>query len=179
MKTKINMIASHSRTAPLLALSLAALTLAAAPASTQAHEQVPFMPFKASFATWFVATMDPTLPISHITVVGLGQATHLGRSIAFTDNQDVNVVTGATTATYTLVGANGDSVVLEMTFQTTFTATGVAFDGTYVVTGGTGQFKGAEGTGAMHGSATFTSQTAGYGEFSVSGKISQPHAEKH
>ena len=41
----------------------------------------------------------------------------MGLTSAFTDNQVANLITGSTTATYTLTGANGDTVVLEMSFQ--------------------------------------------------------------
>ena len=82
---------------------------------------------------------------------------------------------GAATATYTLTGANGDTVVLAMTFQTTFlSATNVTFAGSYLVTEGTGRFVGAEGGGSLSGSGTFQTETSGIGEFSITGTISPP-----
>ena len=76
------------------------------------------VPFNAAFTTVFVS--DGIFPIARITVIGEGQATPLGKATAATTNQLVNLNTGESTATYTFAAANGDTVVLEEKFQSTF-----------------------------------------------------------
>ena len=93
-------------------------------------------------------------------------------------NQQVNLVTGDGTATYTLTGANGDTVVIEMEALTTNIPGGVTFAGSYTVTGGTGRFAQATGSGALSGQAIFTSATGGLGSFSIVGTISSPGSSK-
>jgi hypothetical protein len=152
---------------------LVAVTLAVAPQQAHAGEQVPF---RAAFTTEFESVVE--FPISYITVVGHGTATHLGKTTAVTTNQAINLITGAGTATYTLTGANGDTVVLEMAFEVTSLPDGVEFEGIYTVTGGTGRFAGATGGGTMRGSATFTGASHGVGSFTVVGTISSPGSVK-
>ena len=151
----------------LLACFAAAPILAPTPAS--ARDQVPF---RAAFGT--EVEIEFVYPFFYISVTGQGNASHLGATSAITDNQVVNLETGSATATYTLTGANGDTVVLEMSFQTTFVPGGVTFEGTYTVTGGTGRFYGATGSGDLAGSAIVTGPNTGVGSFSVTGTISSP-----
>ncbi len=113
-------------------------------------------------------------PFLYVTVEGQGNVSHMGLTSAFTDNQVVNLITGSTTATYTLTAANGDTIVLEMSFQATQIPGGVTFAGDYTVTGGTGRFDGATGGGVLAGSAFFTGPNDGVGSFSVAGTISPP-----
>jgi hypothetical protein len=128
-------------------------------------------PFRASFTTEFSSTA--AFPLVHVTVTGEGQALHMGRTEASTTNQVVNLITGAGTATYTLTAANGDTLVVDMTVSTQFPSpTQITFAGSFSVTGGTGRFTGATGSGSIEGSATFTSQSDGVGEFSLDGEIS-------
>ena len=94
-------------------------------------------------------------PYLHVFVTGQGNASHLGATTAVSTDQLVNVIDGSATATYTLTGANGDTVVLAMVFQGTSIPGGVTFEGTYIVSGGTGRFAGAAGSGALEGSAVF------------------------
>ena len=124
----------------LLACFAAVIVLAPTPAS--ARDQVPF---RAAFST--EVEIEFVYPFFYISVAGQGNASHMGATTAVTDNQVVNVIDGSATATYTLTGANGDTVVLEMIFQTTFLPNNaVTFEGTYTVTGGTGRFYGATGS---------------------------------
>jgi hypothetical protein len=91
------------------------------------------VPFEASFTTEFSAAIS--FPIAHISVNGEGQGRYLGRAEASTTNQEANLITGHVTATYTLKGANGDTVVLEMDADSFFTTpTHVIFEGTYTIT---------------------------------------------
>jgi hypothetical protein len=144
---------------------LAALGLGFAPAA-------PEKPFHASFDTEFDSVIVG--PIAHISVVGEGQALHMGKTTAVTTNQMVNLITGQASATYELTAANGDTVVLELDAATIFLPNGVTFAGSYVVTGGTGRFAGAGGVGAIEGSATFTGPSNGFGTFSLDGTLTTP-----
>ena len=104
-------------------------------------------------------------PFLHVFVTGQGNASHLGTTTAVSTDQLVNVIDGSATATYTLTGANGDTVILTMIFQATETPGEVTFEGTYVVTGGTGRFAGAAGTGTLEGSAVFFDESTRAGFF--------------
>jgi len=149
---------------------LATMTLALASSpSPQPGDQVPF---HGAFTTVFDSVVQ--FPFAHISVSGEGKAQHMGRATAVSTDQLVNLITGETTATYTLTAANGDTVILDMTAVTTFLASGVTFEGSYTVIGGTGRFAHATGSGAVSGSATFTGPTNGFGTFAVDGTISRP-----
>jgi hypothetical protein len=128
------------------------------------------VPFRASFDTQF--QVNSGAPLLNITVQGEGQALHMGESETFTNNEIVNLMTGAGTATYTVIAANGDTVVFDSTFDVLPTSTGVTFEGTYEIVGGTGRFSGATGRGRLIGSAVFTGPDIGVGEFSWEGTIS-------
>jgi hypothetical protein len=155
---------------PLLLACFAAVFISAT-TPVSASDQVPF---RAAFSTEFTSVFVPP-SFLYISVTGQGNASHLGATSAVTDNQIVNVETGSATATYTLTGANGDTVVLEMVFQTTFLPNNaVTFEGDYTVTGGTGRFYGATGSGNLAGSAIVTGPNTGVGSFSVAGTISSP-----
>jgi hypothetical protein len=116
--------------------------------------------------------------VAQLTVIGEGRGTRLGNATAVTTNQIVNLLSGDTTATYMFTAANGDTVVLEMQFQTTFLPGAVTFEGTYSVTEGTGRFAGATGSGMLLGSAAFTGPSNGVGSFTVAGTISSPGSLK-
>jgi len=154
----------------LLGLVLAALPLLAlGPAFGHGDQQVPF---KATFDTTFQSVLD--FPLLHVTVSGQGNASHLGNTTAVSNDELVNLLSGAGTATFVLTGANGDTVTISTSFQVTQVAGGVTFAGTYTVTGGTGRFDGATGSGAASGSAIFTGPTDGVGSFALDGTISSP-----
>jgi hypothetical protein len=151
---------------PLLLACFAAVFVSA-PAPASARDQVPF---RASFST--EVEIEFVYPFFYISVTGHGNASHMGATTAVTDNQVVNVIDGTATATYTLTGANGDTVVLDMIFQTTFLPdNAVTFEGTYTVIGGTGRFYGATGSGDLAGSAIATGPNTAIGSFSVAGTI--------
>ena len=165
-----NRFLSHLRFATALLLAGFAVVFVSAPTPASARDQVPF---RAAFGT--EVQIEFVYPFFYISVTGQGNASHLGATTAVTDNQIVNVNTGMATATYTLTGANGDTVVLEMIFQTTFLPNNaVTFEGTYTVTGGTGRFYGATGSGDLAGSAIVTGPNTAIGSFSVAGTISSP-----
>jgi len=172
MKATIN--ATRVIPSRIMCLALSLVAMAALPLRSQAAQADKQVPFSAAFTTVFVSDGNP--PIAQITVLGEGQVTPLGKATAATTNQLVNLNTGESTATYTYAAANGDTVVVEEKFLSTFNPTSgrVTFDGTYVVTGGTGRFAGATGSGTLSGSAVFTGPNNGIGSFTQLGTISSP-----
>ena len=192
MKTTTNLKSASHRHLPWLALLLAAITLLAfTPQSARAGGQ---LPFHANFITQFESVVE--FPLLHVTVNSRGQATYMGRTTAFTGDQLVNLVDGSGTATYTLIPAsrmsNGgsgpiapaksesptiDTLVLALVVQAGGTINvegGVIFSGSYTITGGTGRFAGATGSGVFGGSGLYLTETDGIGAFAVAGTISLP-----
>jgi hypothetical protein len=154
----------------LTLLLMAVPLLAFAPQSTGAGSQVPFNAgFSGEFATEFV---PPSF--LRILVTGEGNASQMGRTSAVTTDELVNLEDLSGTATFTLTGANGDTVVVAMTFQITEVPGGFTTAGDYTVTGGTGRFYGATGTGLVAASGMFTGPTTGVGSFTFAGTISSP-----
>ena len=110
MKTVNNTKSAQRRHFPSLALLLAAVTLLAfAPQSARAAGE---KPFHANFITQFETLLE--FPLLHFTVSAQGQATYMGKTTAFSDDQVVNLAYGKETATYTLTAANGDTLVLAL-----------------------------------------------------------------
>jgi hypothetical protein len=145
------------------------MVLAIATAAPMSSKSGGTVPFRASFVTQFQVNSPP--PILLITVQGQGNALHMGRSETFTTNQVVDQ-NGVASATYYVIAANGDTVAFQSEFTSAPTSNGVTFEGTYTILGGTGRFSGATGSGALDGSAVFTGQTFGVGEFTFEGAIS-------
>src|SRR5262249_41074805 len=133
------------------------------------------MAFHANFITQFETVVE--FPLLHVTVNSRGQATYMGRTTAFTDDQLVNLIDGSGSATYTLTGVNGDTLVLALVVPIGATINvdgGVIFHGSYTIAGGTGRFSGASGSGFFGGSGLFLTDTDGIGAFAVVGTISLP-----
>ena len=156
-----------------VALLLATVTLPAlAPQSVRASSE---KPFNANFITQFTSVLE--FPLLHLTVNGKGNATNLGRTTAFTDDQVSNLIDGSGSATYTLTAKNGDTLVLALVVQPGATINvegGVLFSGSYTIRGGTGRFSGATGSGIFGGTGLFLTETDGIGAFAVVGTISLP-----
>lgn len=156
---------------PFLTLLLAAVTLLAfAPQSARAGSQVPF---NAGFSGEFTTEFVPPSSL-RILVTASGNATHLGATSAVTTDELVNLEDNSGTATFTLTGANGDTVVVATTFQITEVPGGFTTAGDYIVTGGTGRFYGATGSGLVAASGMLTGPTTGVGSFTLAGTISSP-----
>ena len=99
----------------------------------------------------------------------------MGTTTAFTDDQVSNLIDGSGSATYTLTAKNGDTLVLALVVQPGGTINvegGVLFSGSYTITGGTGRFSGATGSGIFGGTGLFLTETDGIGAFAVVGTIS-------
>lgn len=157
------------RSAAQLLVLVAAVILSFAPRTVQAAAHA--VPFRANLTTEFQSVVE--FPVAHISVTGLGQALHMGRTSTVSTDETVDLITGDGTATYTLTAANGDTVVMSLEFTTMFLPTGVTFEGTYTVTGGTGRFARATGSGSASGSAMFTGPSGGVGSFAIDGTISR------
>jgi len=128
--------------------------------------------FPAAFASTSVpfnghgtGTFTDTSPTT-VLITGTGHYDHLG----FTTLRFPSTITGAAECggftaveqdTYT--GANGDSVLLTVhdTICPTSTPNAFQLNGSFTVTGGTGRFADASGSGTVHASVTFTSATSG------------------
>jgi|SRR5215813_4325296 len=136
----------------LIALALTAITAGAS------HN----LPFRLGDE----GTITFTSP-STATTTGTGNATHMGRI-----RSDGNLtVVGEASCTGDEVGfaaemqdtftaANGDKVMTTITMQLCPIAPGIYHGvGTYVVTGGTGRFARATGTGAFDGTGNFNTGT--------------------
>jgi len=152
----------------LLTCSVAVFTITPAPAI--AADQVPF---SASFGTEFTSEFVPPFYL-RVFITGEGNASHMGRTSAVTTDQLINLEDGSGTATYTLTAANGDTVVVAITAQNTDIRGGVMFAGDYSITGGTGRFYAATGSGSIAGAAFFTGPTSGVGSFTLAGTIFSP-----
>jgi hypothetical protein len=154
-----------------LTLLLMAVTLLAfAPQSARAGSQVPF---NAGFSGEFTTEFVPPSSL-RVLVTAWGNATHLGVSSAVTTDELVSLEDGSGTATFTLTGANQDTVVLATTFQVTVTPGGFTADGDYTVIGGSGRFSGATGSGLAVASGVNTGPTTGVGSLTFAGTISSP-----
>src|SRR5205823_3978295 len=106
----------------VFAIVLSAALICVSSRPTQASSEVPF---HATFETQFDSQVE--FPIVHVNVIGHGQATQFGTTQAVTTNQEVNLVSGESSATYTLTAANGDSVEVELDFIATVSNTGITF----------------------------------------------------
>jgi hypothetical protein len=172
MKTQRELLTTF-KCAAMPALFATAL-LCATPAATAGGQ----VPFKAVFNTEAESTVN--FPIASVHVVGEGHATHLGRSVTETTDQLVNLLTGAGTATYKFVGADGSALNVSFAFQAIPLPSqpGFSLPGNWTVVGGTGRFAGASGSGTADGTVIFTSETTGLGHFTMNGTISSPGSLK-
>jgi hypothetical protein len=160
---------THPRRLLILAalLGLAVLLPARASATTM------LVPFQATVDEHY--TLMPCGPTTVcIQAAGSGEATHLGQVtedsqvMADTNPADSHNGCGPETRTTVLTAANGDTL--------TMSATGYGCNGTaqdsYVVTGGTGRFAGATGSGTDSVVFTLTGPGGGTAVTTYSGDLS-------
>jgi len=142
----------------LLLAVLGLLTVVSAlPAAFASHST----PFNGSGTGTFTDTSPTT-----VLITGTGNYDHLGlTTLRFPSTITGPAVCGGFTATeqdnYT--GANGDSVYLTVhdTICPTSTPSAFQLDGSFTITGGTGRFADASGSGTVSAAVTFTSATSG------------------
>lgn len=160
-------------------LALALITFAFGSAATHAGSQVPFRLTWAADIT--ISPLAPPLapPLVAVAGLGAGQVTHLGAVAAQSISETVNLDTGEGIAAYRFTAANGDDVLVTFMFvaipsgPTTYDIQGV-----WQVTGGTGRFEGATGSGAYTGLVEFSGPVNAVGHFEAEGTISSPGSLK-
>jgi hypothetical protein len=156
----------------LLAVAALLALLEAVPQGAAASTQVPF---RATITeTSSIAPCGG--PLMCATINGTGQAIHLGKT---SESASVVVDTSASpapgcfseTRTTILTAANGDQLTLQGPGQVCFgTTTGAAQD-SWTVTGGTGRFRGAQGSGTDSAAIDLTTGNA---VATFSGTLSTP-----
>jgi len=154
-------------------LVAAALALLLWASSAPADEVVPFKAFHKGFAA---PVFNPDMTISN-TEVAKGVATYLGKYTLTSD--ETAVFTGPNTLhvvckLFTLTFANGDQVfgTYETTGTVDFNTFIGVFVGEYEITGGTGRFANATGSGTIVGVGNLQAPFEILGAFS--GTISLP-----
>jgi hypothetical protein len=130
------------------------------------------VPFNGSSSGTFAASSPTT-----VALTGTGHYEHLGNTIfTGTSTSTGGAACGGFAATEkdTYTGANGDKVFLTVVDSLCPTSTPGVFhvSGTFTVTGGTGRFEHASGSGTISATATFQSATTGTFSGSTAGTIS-------
>ena len=156
--------------AGLAGLVLALTSLS--PSAVLAESDVPFR------ATWESQISITSLggPLFAVSGLGAGQALHLGDMTAQSITEVVNLATGEGAASYRFTAANGNDVFITFVFlgiPTSPTAFSIA--GVWQVTGGTGRFEGASGSGTYTGQVEFVGEADAVGTFVLAGTISSPN----
>lgn len=163
------LIASVSALAVGLVLSIPALRPSRAAADS-------LVPFHATVSETYRAAPCGTWDLC-ITAIGTGQATHLGE---ITENATVVVDINPADAengcapeerATTFTAANGDRVTMSFEDGWSCAATSDAHDD-YLITGGTGRYAGAGGTGSEYNVHTFTGPGVGVATVTYNGTIS-------
>ena len=164
-------------------LPIAAMILTAALAVPAAAQKQ--VPFKGTIQGNDIDSQGPcgapipNSPFVCVTTSGTGISTHLGKFV-FTLQVTVNVAALPLTAAGSAhwVAANGDSIDMTVTGSGEPTATpdGVVFiiTETYIITGGTGRFAGAQGSFTMERVGIGAPQFITFGSFN--GSITSPGA---
>lgn len=160
-------------TVATLAVALALNVLALRPSVVAAASLVPL---HATVSETFTAGPCGTALVC-IKAFGRGEATHLGEitenALVVIDVNPAAAVNGCApeTRTTTLTAANGDQITMSGTGLTRCPGTNEADDG-YVITGGTGRFEGASGSGSEDNVHTFTGPGVGVATVWYDGTIS-------
>ncbi len=163
----------YTRRISLAVIALSAV-LIAVPGQASAASQVPF---RATFAETFTAALCSPVPSLCVVAVGSGVATHLGRTLESNTvlvNLASNAAPGCNSETREtiLTAANGDQIVLHAPGQSCATGpTTVAALDFYVVTGGSGRFSGASGSGTVN---VTVNQASGTAVSTFTGTLSTP-----
>jgi hypothetical protein len=146
---------THSKNSTILPL-LTALALSGMTASASEN-----LPFRLGDEGTITFTSQSTA-----TTAGTGNATHLGRimsdgSLTIVGQTSCNGDVGFLAEMQdTFTAANGDEVSTAITMQLCPIAPGIYHGvGTYVVTGGTGRFASATGSGVFDGTGNFNTGT--------------------
>ena len=156
-------------------LSSACLSIAASEAKVTGvavHSNHQEVPFKGRLEGTAIITPG-TPPFLSVSIVGTGNATHLGRFTVDIPHV-VNTTNRTSTGTYEFTAANGDTLTAGFTGQATLTAPGVlSIVETATITGGTGRF--GDATGSFTVERLFN-QVTGLTTGSFEGTIPSPGA---
>lgn len=158
--------------------TLRAAVVASASLSSIAFAGPTSVPFKATIVTQEQLRPNPAVctafPYLLGTTTGSGHASHMGAITGIS----TDCVTPTSTNTYSfskgkliLTAANGDELRADYDGSLSPTATPPIYSvaGSYQVTGGTGRFSGANGSGTLQG---ITNLQTGQGQLQASGTIS-------
>lgn len=160
-------------TVPALAVAMTLGVLVLRPSSAAAESLVPF---HARVSETFTAAACGEWAIC-LTAVGSGQATHLGEisenATVVVDTNPADQLNGCApeTRTTTMTAANGDRITMSGTGLTRCGASADANDN-FVITGGTGRFHGASGSGTEYNTHAFTGPGVGVATVTYDGTIS-------
>jgi hypothetical protein len=157
---------------PVLAVAVTLSVLLLRPSHAAASSLVPF---HASVSETYTAAKCGQWSLC-ITAVGTGQATHLGEvtehATVVVDINPADAQNGCApeTRTTTFTTANGDTLTMHGT-GFSCAATSDAHDD-YSITGGTGRYQGASGSGNEYNVHTFTGPGVGVATVTYEGTIS-------
>ena len=164
-------------TAVLTALTAALIIAGPMAAPVAAHAD--HTPFKATVEEHAAFAPCP-LPVFCFTASGTGQASHMGRTLEQrTATFDFSLLraTGCSPSpgAATLTVANGYQVMMSIagTVCSTGPSTSI-LSFVYVVTGGTGTFEGATGSGSGTAHGTTTGPSSGIADIEYNGTLSAP-----
>ena len=144
------------KTKMLIMLALIVTLVLAAGATGVASADEAGVPFKAFYAGVPVAEFTPGFPpYLDQTFEFDGQATHLGLSHMSATGKTSMFPPMNQFGDITFIAANGDTLTVHYTGNGQVVAPGVVtFGGEYQITGGSGRFEGATGSGVYWGTAT-------------------------
>jgi len=164
----------HAKNAASLAILALLMMFSASPIALASESES--TRFKASFSGPF-QIIASTLTTITVAVTGEGRATHLGDS-DLSATVTIVLATGVGTSTdTTITGASGDEdegnlFLTTVTSETPPSPQGIIIlSGTYTITGGTGEFRGATGSETASGTVSLPAGTVSQ---SFSGTITLP-----
>jgi hypothetical protein len=156
-----------------VSLALTVLTLAGLAAPAPAQHPVPF---RGTYTAKNSITPTAIPGVLRVQDAGSGHALHLGNSTVTDDLLlDARVVPSPVSGTITFTAANGDQVFAKVTAAASPPDSEglVRFTGGFVITGGTGRFRGATGGAVLQGINNAAAMTT---DFAFSGAMSAPGA---
>lgn len=169
----------------LPAVVLTAAVIVAGPTAMPVAAEAGHTPFKATFEERVTFAPCP-FPIFCFTASGTGQASHMGRTLEQrTATFDLSLLraTGCSPSpgAATLTAANGDRVMMSLAGTVCSTGPSTStLSFVYVVTGGTGRFEGASGSGSGIAHGTVTGVSSGVADITYDGTLSAPGGvERH
>lgn len=144
-----------------------------------AADRAATVPFKATYET-APKVIDPP-PFLKMEIPGKGKGLHLGKSTWFSNSLvNFTVLPPAQTGDMVFTAANGSTLIGHywgVVQPDPENPQGVLFNGDYLITGGTGRFEGATGSGVYYGRAALENLnpgTVGEGVVTFEGELNKP-----